>query len=287
MKNVKRLKTTVLGVMVAFAACLVLGSCQNGSSNNGLLGALAAELNNLDKGNVNGNDNGNGNGSAVISEKAQAGQLNGNTYTYGDHTYTVSGEIIYDQSFTGYRGTPTASVSFSNFPAGYTEFEAVYTNLLGKSIQGTAAMIPMAIELYARDASVGERCFNLLCNSSSTVSGIVRILKTKLVPSEYGPANDPYLQRYMAAALLKGAMASNAYTPEEPYTVEMCASVNMPQNSSYGQVNYVYILAKGWDTEQRQVEILKPGNGDLYKVFNCPSCYTQCKNIVGTWGGLK
>ena len=99
--------------------------------------------------------------------------------------------------------------------------------------------------------------------------------------------NDPYLQRYMAAALLKGAMASNAYTPEEPYTVEMCASVNMPQNSSYGQVNYVYILAKGWDTEQRQVEILQPNGSDLYKVFNCPSCYTQCKNIVGTWGGLK
>ena len=274
---IKRMKT-VLGIMIAGAACIALGACQgNGSSNNGLLGALAAEINNLEKGQT----------TAVVSETPQNAQVNGNTMTYGDHTYTVSGEINFNDNYTGYRGTPTASVSFTNFPSGYAEFEAVYNGLLGKSVQGTAAMIPMAIELYARDASVGERCFNLLCNSSSTVSGIIRILKTKLVPSQYAGADDPYIQRYMAAALLKGAMASNAYTPEEPYTVEMCCSANKPQNSSYGMVYYVYILAKGWDTEQRQVEILQPNGSDLYKVFNCPSCYVQCKNIVGTWGGLK
>ena len=274
---IKRMKT-VFGIMVAGAACIAFSACQgNGSSNNGLLGALAAEINNLEKGQT----------TATVSEKPQAAQVNGNTMTYGDHTYTVSGEIDFNDNYTGYRGTPTASVSFTNFPAGYAEFEAVYNGLLGKSVQGTAAMIPMAIELYARDASVGERCFNLLCNSSSTVSGIIRILKTKLVPSQYAGADDPYIQRYMAAALLKGAMASNAYTPEEPYTVEMCCSANKPQNSSYGMVYYLYILAKGWDTEQRQVEILQPNGSELYKVFNCPSCYVQCKNIVGTWGGLK
>lgn len=283
----KSFKSIVLGVVVAGAACFAFSACQGNSSSNKLIGALAAEIsNNLNNQGTNSTGT-NDAYASMVNEQTKAAQLNGNTFTYGDHTYTVSGEIIYDQSFTGYRGTPTASVSFSNFPSGYTEFEAVYTNLLGKSIQGTAAMIPMAIELYARDAAVGERCFNLLCNSSSTVSGIIRILKTKLVPSEYGPANDPYIQRYMAAALLKGAVATNAYTPDEPYTVEMCASANMPQNSSYGLVNYVYILAKGWDTEQRQVEILQPNGSDLYKVFNCPSCYTQCKNIVGTWGGLK
>ena len=224
---------------------------------------------------------------STISETPQSVQVNGNTLTYGDHSYTVSGEINFNDNTTGYRGTPTASVSFTNVPSGYAEFEAVYNGLLGKSVQGTAAMIPMAIELYARDAAVGERCFNLLCNSSPTVNGIIRILKTKLVPSQYAGENDPYLQRYMAAALLKGAMASNAYTPDMPYTVEMCASANKPQNSSYGMVYYVYILAKGWDTEQRQVEVLQPNGEVLYKVFNCPSCYTQCKNIVGTWGGLK
>lgn len=273
----KRIKT-VLSMMVAGAACFALSACQgNATANNGLLGALVSEVNNLDKSLA----------TAVVSETPQTPQVNGNTLTYGDHTYTVEGEINFNDNYTGYRGTPTASVSFTNFPSGYAEFEAVYNGLLGKSVQGTAAMIPMAIELYARDAAVGERCFNLLCNSSSTVSGIIRILKTKLVPSQYAGDNDPYIQRYMAAALLKGAMASNAYTPDQPYTVEMCCSANKPQNSSYGMVYYIYILAKGWDTEQRQVEVLQPSGSDLYKVFNCPSCYVQCKNIVGTWGGLK
>ena len=215
-------------------------------------------------------------------------QLNGNTLTYGQHSYTVNGDI--DFSSTDHK-TPTASVVFSNFPTNYEEFAAVYNGLLGKSMQGAAAMIPMAIELYARDAEVGERAFQLLCNSQSTVNSIVRILKTKLVPSQYAPKDDPYLQRYMAAALLKGATADNAYTPQEPYTVEMCASVNKPQRSTLNNppstVYYLYIIAHGWDTFQRAVQVSQEDGSELYKVFNCPSCYTQCKNIRGDWPGLK
>ena len=223
---------------------------------------------------------------SLVSETKADAQVAGNTLTYGTHTYTVNGDINYNT--TDHR-TPTATVTFTNIPSGYAEFEAVYNGLLGKSIQGTAAMIPMAIELYARDANTGKKCFDLLCNSSSTVDGIIRILKTKLVPSEFSPENDPYLQRYMAAALLKGADCTNAYTPQEPYTVEMCSSPNGVQESQLagGTVYYTYILAKGWDTEQRAVDVFLPYNGSTYKVFNCPSTYTQCKNIRGTWGGLK
>ena len=212
---------------------------------------------------------------------APAAKVDGNTITYGDHTYTVSGE------FNNSYKVPTAFVTFTNFPADYAEFEAVYNGLLGKSIQGTAAMIPMAIEMYAKDANEGEKCFNLLCNSDATVSGIIRILKTKLVPSEHAPVNDPYIQRYMAAALLKGAKADNAYTPEHPYVVEMAASPNGVHNVTGGTDTFIYILADGWDTRQRGVEIFQAEGSDLYKVYNCPSCYTQCKNIKGTWAGLK
>lgn len=207
--------------------------------------------------------------------------VDGNTVTFGTHSYTVSGE------FNNSYKVPTAFVTFTNFPSDYNEFEAVYNALLGKSIQGTAAMIPMAIELYARDAAVGERCFDLLCNSSATVSGIIRILKTKLVPAEHAPVNDPYIQRYMAAALLKGAKADNAYSPDMPYTVEMAASPNGVHNVTGGIDTFIYIIADGWDTRQRGVEIFQADGSDLYKVYNCPSCYTQCKNIKGTWGGLQ
>lgn len=219
-------------------------------------------------------------------ETLQDALVDGNTLTYGTHTYTVVSDI--DVNTREFK-QPTASVRFTNIPAGYAEFEAVYKGLLGKSIAGTAAMIPMAIELYARDASVGERCLNLLCNSDATVSSITGILRTKLVPSDHAPKDDSYIQRYMAAALLKGAVNTNAYTPEEPYTVEMTMSPNGVQDAPLtgGEVTYIYILANGWDTFQRGVDIIKPYDTEFYKVFNCPSCYTQCKTIRGTWPGLK
>ena len=212
--------------------------------------------------------------------------VDGNTLTYGEHHYTLNGEINFDSKD---HKTPTAYVTFTNVPSDYAEFEAVYTNLLGKSCHGVAAMIPMAIELYARDKAVGENCFKLLCHRATAVDEIVRVLKTKLDASQYGPDNDQYLQRYMAAALLKGADNKNSYTPEEPYTVEMCSNPNGVKESSFanGIVYYLYILANGWDTFQRSVEILKPSDGEYYKVFNCPATYTQCKNIVGEWKGLK
>lgn len=226
------------------------------------------------------------NSSSNVAASRHEPKLEGNTLTYGNHRYTVDGEIKPDEPVTGRRDTPTATVTFTNVPADYEEFEAVYTNLLGKSVHGTAAMVPMAIEMFARDQSTGERCLELLCNSQATVSGITRILKTKLTPAKHAPANDSYLQRYMAAALLKGAKADNAYTPDKPYTVQMCASANKPQQSAGGTVTFIYILAKGWDTEQRAVDVLKPNGEQLHKVFNCPATYTQCKNIVGSWPGL-
>ena len=212
--------------------------------------------------------------------------VNGNSVTYGSHVYTVVSEI--DPATREFK-QPTASVTFTNVPSSYAEFEAVYNALLGKSRAGTAAMIPMAIEMYARDADMGTRCLQLLCNGSATVDGITRILKTKLVPSEFAPENDSYIQRYMAAALLKGAVNTNAYTPDKPYTVEMTMSPNGVKEAELmgGEVTYMYILAHGWDSFQRGVEVFQPFDTEYYKVSNCPSCYTQCKNIRGSWPGLE
>lgn len=270
MKNVLRLFLTSAAL---FAAASSLTGCEFIS---GIISSLAGgemKVENSFLGSLSGGE-------------AQDAVVSGNTLTYGSHTYTLVSDI--DVNTREFK-RPTASVSFTNFPASYAEFEAVYNGLLGKSIAGTAAMIPMAIELYARDADAGERCFTLLCNGPATVDGIVRILKTKLVPSQYAPDNDPYIQRYMAAALLKGAVDTNAYTPDTPYTVEMTMSPNGVKDApmSGGEVTYIYILAHGWDTYQRGVEILQPYGSDCYKVFNCPSCYTQCKVIRGTWPGLE
>ena len=223
----------------------------------------------------------------LINETAYEVQLDGNTLKYGDHEYTVTGEI--DLNAT-YFQSPTAFVTFTNVPSGYTEFEAVYNNLLGKSIQGVTAMVPMAIEIYARDAATGERCLNLLCWPSA-VPDIVRTLKQKFNFSPYSPENDQYIQRYLPAALLKGASYTNGYKPDEPYTVQMCRSANAPQDAPLtgGMVYYDYILTSGgWDTFQRAVDVILPYSQQYYKVFNCPATYYQCRVIQnGPWQGLK
>lgn len=221
----------------------------------------------------------------LVNEDIHEVQLNGNTLTYGSHVYTVNGDIEWNGT---YFKTPTAYVTFTNIPSGYNEFEAVYNNLLGKTPQGVAAMVPMAMEIYGRNNETGMRCFQLICNGPSTVNQIVNTLKTKY-PKSSSSQHDSYLQRYLPAALLKGAVNTNAYTPEEPYTVEMCRSANAPADAPLtgGTVYYVYILAHGWDTFQRSIEIFQPYGTEKYQLFNCPAAYTQCKNIIGTWQGLK
>ena len=210
---------------------------------------------------------------------------NGMTFKYGQHIYTMRGTLSienYDQQATG-------EVTFSHVPADYDEFEAVYTQFLGKTPHGTAAMMPMAMELYGRDKAMGLQCLKLICYPSNVYS-VTSILDTKYGASRFSPDNDTYIQRYLPAAVLKGATPDNSYCPQEPYTVEMRASVNKHQKlqiSGSGTVMYIYVMGKGWDTEKRQVEIVRQPDSELHQVFNCPSLYTQCKTIRGKWNGLK
>ncbi len=207
------------------------------------------------------------------------------TFTYKSHTYTMTGTLNAD----AYDATAKGTVTFTHIPADYAEFEAVYTQLLGKTPHGAAAMMPMAMELYRRDREVGLQCLKLLCYPTN-VNSVTSILNSKYGATRFSPANDPYLQPYLPAAVLKGATPDNGYTPQRPYTVEMKASVNKHQDlqfSGSGRVVYLYVMGKGWDTEQRQVEVIRQPGSQLHQVFNCPSLYTQCKTIRGQWKGLE
>jgi hypothetical protein len=214
-----------------------------------------------------------------------AAQSEQKTYTYAGHTYTQKGTLTAKQ----YDRKASGVVTFTNVPSSYEEFEALYTNFLGKTPHGTAAMMVMAMEIYGRDREMGKQCIELI-NYPSNVNSVIPRLNDKYGTSQYAPENDSYHQRYLPAAVLKGATPQNGYTPQQPYTVEMKASVNKHQDLQIvgsGRVMYLYIMGKGWDTEQRSVEIIRQPNQPLYKIFNCPSLYTQCKTIQGTWPGLK
>ena len=219
---------------------------------------------------------------ADAAEKEVRDALNDeNTLVYGDHRYTMQGNIAADK----YRKNGFGNVTFTNIPSNFEEFKTIYTEFLGKTAYGAAAMMPMAMEMYARDREVGRQCIELLCYPSN-VNSVISIIKEKFGATP----NDSYGQRYLPAASLKGATPENAYLPLKPYTVEMEASVNQHQQlqiSGSGTVVYIYIMAGGWDTHQRSVEVIKQPGKDLYQVFNCPSLYTGCKQIIGTWAGLE
>jgi hypothetical protein len=93
-----------------------------------------------------------------------------------------------------------------------TGYNALYTQFLGKTPHGTAAMMPMAMEIYGRDREEGLRCIKLICYPSN-VNSVVSQLNQKFGTSQYAPANDGYHQRYLPAAVLKGATPENGYTP--------------------------------------------------------------------------
>ena len=76
-----------------------------------------------------------------------------------------------------------------------------------------------------------------------------------------------------------------------PKTVSVWRQLSLYQWLAAGMVTYavvyIYVMGKGWDTEQRQVEAILQTGSQLYQVFNCPSLYTQCKQIRGQWKGLQ
>ena len=222
-----------------------------------------------------------------VDETQRDWTVDGNTMTWGEHRYTISGELAalkYDKDgvlLSPLPTSPTAWVTFTSNPEGYNEFSTVYMQFLGNTPAGAAAMIPMAMEIYGRNRATGERCLNLLCGTQSNAESIIRELYSKMFRSSYSPAEDYYVQRYLPAALLKGARAENAYTPDEPYTVQMMPSATRSQGDYY----YLNIYAEGWDTVQRGVEL--KAVGERFIVSNCPSCYSQCKVIKGEWSGIR
>ena len=159
----------------------------------------------------------------AVSQQTYA-QADMETWTYGNHTYTQKGNLTAKQ----YNSKATGVVTFTNIPSDYEEFAALYRQFLGNTPHGTAAMMVMAMEIYGRDRQVGKRCIELI-NYPSNVNSVIPRLNDKYGTSQYAPENDGYHQRYLPAAVLKGATPQNGYRPQEPYTVEMKASVNKHQ----------------------------------------------------------
>ena len=175
----------------------------------------------------------------------------------------------------------TAEVEFSRIPQNIEEFKELQSTL-GKEPQGAVALQIMAFEMFHRDQEMGSKALELN-NTPTNLNSTKRQLK------EVFRDGDSYARPYLAAALLAGATAENAYTPSKPYRVSMRVDpvTKYQYSSDYdGEVIYLQVDSKGWDQNWRAVQVIKPADSDYYVVFNCPALYIQCKKIRGKWQGL-
>lgn len=242
----------------------------------------------------------------LVNEDKKTLQIDGNTATYGNHTYTIGIQVNSKEdnfssngnairrvtsafSFDEYNKNAKNWVSFTNIPSGYTEFKDVYEKFLGLTAEGCIAMLPMAMEIYGRNHETGKKCIELLCTPTCASSSL-NIIKTKI---KWDP-KDSYAQRYLPAALLEEATYSNAYKPNEPYTVQITANPNKKNEeltfAGSGTVLHALVITSGgWDSYRRMVSVIRMPDSQSgpYKIFNYPDLYVQCRNIRGTWAGLK
>ena len=166
----------------------------------------------------------------------------------------------------------TTTVEFKAFPNNLDEWKQMQETL-GNEPQGAAALQVMAFELYRNNRADGEealRMNNTATNYNSTIERLREIM-----------GNDKYYARpYIAWAMLDGATPENGYKVDPPYSIKMKVDPNKKYQESqmlHGTVIYLLIDSRGWDTNWRGVEVVKPEGGNYYVVCNCPAMYTQCK----------
>ena len=166
----------------------------------------------------------------------------------------------------------TTIVEFNAFPKNLDEWKQMQ-EMLGNEPQGAAALQVMAFELYRNNRADGEealRLNNTATNYNSTIERLREIM-----------GNDKYYARpYIAWAMLDGATSENGYKVDPPYSINMKVDPNKKYQESqllHGTVIYLLIDSKGWDTNWRGVEVVKPEGSKYYVVCNCPAMYTQCK----------
>lgn len=165
--------------------------------------------------------------------------------------------------------------SINSIPGSLEEFQALQEKL-GTSPEGCIMLQLVAMEMYRRDKAVGLECLKLN-NTSTNLTSVTSRLK------EIFRENDTYARPYLVSSYFKGAKPSNGYNPEKPYTIQVRRNPARPEDersqSLKGYVKYMQVYSDGYDTSWRGVEVVQQKGDAYYRVSNCPSMYTQCKEV--------
>lgn len=167
------------------------------------------------------------------------------------------------------------AVEFDHFPTSIAEWKRLQKQM-GTTPQGAVVLQIMAFELYRNNRTDGEAALRLN-NTSTNYNSTVERLREIMGKDKY------YARPYIAWAMLRGATPENGYNVSEPHYVDIKVDPNKKYQESQllkGTVIYLLINSKGWDTNWRGVEVVKPQGNDYYLVSNCPAMYTQCKEAL-------
>lgn len=167
------------------------------------------------------------------------------------------------------------TVSVEAMPQTAEEFEAMQSEV-AQTPEGAVMMVIISMEMYRKDPAVGEECIKM-ANCDINFGSMFRRVKEIVKESD-----DSYCRPYQAAAFFKGADPDNGYNPTKPYTIRVRPSQTRKDERSQslrGVVKFLEVYSDGFDSHWRSVEVVKQKGCDVYKVSNCPSIYTQCKEI--------
>ena len=177
-------------------------------------------------------------------------------------------------------------VSIEKIPATLEEFQALQAQI-GTTPEGCIMLQLVAMEMYRRNTNVGTECLRLN-NTSTNLTYVTNRLK------EIFREGDSYARPYLVSSFFKGAKPSNGYNPDKPYTIQVrrdpARSNDERSQSLRGYVKHLQVYSDGYDTPWRGIDVVQQQGDTYYRVSNCPSIYTQCKEIdfdaTDEWHGL-
>ncbi len=177
--------------------------------------------------------------------------------------------------------------SIEKIPATLAEFQTLQAKL-GTTPEGCIMLQLVAMEMYRRDKNVGLECLRLN-NTETNLSSV-----TSRLNELYRP-NDSYARPYLVSSCFKGATPANGYNPDKPYTIQVRRDPARPDDERSqmlkGYVKHFQLYSDGYDTHWRGISVVQQKGDAYYRVSNCPSILTQCKEIdfdaTDDWHGLK
>ena len=166
------------------------------------------------------------------------------------------------------------TVTIGAIPATESEFD-ILQSMLGTSPEGCIALQLVAMQMYQNDPKLGAVCLKKN-NTDSNYNSVESRLK------ELFRKGDSYARPHLVATFFKGATIDNGFNPSFPYAISVRKTPNKGDEKSQllkGYVKYYDVYSEGYDTHWRNVAVVQQKGDTYYKVSNCPSLCTQCKEV--------